>query len=209
MKVLRYLNAELADTLGNLLSRCTGAALNPFQTFPKIMPLAFDSVSSLDVTKNLLECVQTLPGRLYKTFILFTFMLSVSDICHQHYDNLNFYKAVDAIMATLRANNLFFETLKPWELKKNPNSQEELKVVLHLTLETLRVTGILLQPIIPNLSKILLDKLNIPCEQRYLSNLQKFSWEDDTFKDVKLSSEKVVLFKRIVDETAKKIIVNK
>lgn len=62
-KVMRYLNAELADTLGNLLSRCTGAALNPFQTFPKINSSSFQSISLLDVTKSLLESVAMLPGR--------------------------------------------------------------------------------------------------------------------------------------------------
>lgn len=99
--------------------------------------------------------------------------------------------------------------LKPWELKKNPNTQEELKVVLHLTLETLRVSGILLQPIIPNLSKTLLDKLNIPNQNRYFDDLNEFSFNNDQFEDWMLSSDKVVLFKRIVDETAKKSAVKK
>lgn len=59
---MRFLNAELADTFGNLLSRCTGAALNPFQTFPEIETSTFKSVASLDVTTKLLESVITLPG---------------------------------------------------------------------------------------------------------------------------------------------------
>lgn len=122
---------------------------------------------------------------------------------------MNFYKVVDCILATLRANNLFFETLKPWELKKNPNSQQELKVVLHLTLETLRISGILLQPIIPNLSKTLLDKLNVPSDERYFEDLKTFSWDNEQFEERKLSSDKVVLFRRIVDESSKKVTVNK
>lgn len=64
-KILRYLNAELADTLGNLLSRCTGVALNPFQTFPKIQATAFDSISKQDVTKGLIESVISLPSMFY------------------------------------------------------------------------------------------------------------------------------------------------
>lgn len=111
-------------------------------------------------------------------------------------------------MATIRANNLFFETLKPWELKKNQNSQEELKVVLHLTLETLRVAGILLQPIVPNLSKVLLDKLDIPLEERFFSDLKTFSWNNNDFEDKKLSSNKVLLFKKIVDDDRRKTVAN-
>lgn len=112
-------------------------------------------------------------------------------------------------MATLRANNLFFETMKPWELKKKPNTQEHLKVVLHLTLETLRVAGILLQPIIPNLSKVLLDKLSQPEEARFYEHLKPFSWTKDHFENINLSSDKVVLFKRILDESKQKIQSNK
>lgn len=122
---------------------------------------------------------------------------------------MNFYKVVDSVLATIRANNLFFETLKPWELKKNPNSQEELKVVLHLTLETLRISGILLQPIIPNISKTLLDKINVSKEERYFDDLKKFSWANEEFEERKLSSDKVVLFRRIVDESSKKVAANK
>lgn len=99
--------------------------------------------------------------------------------------------------------------LKPWELKKNPNSQEELKVVLHFTLETLRISGILFQPIIPNLSKTLLDKLNIPIEERYFDDLKTFSWDNKEFEERKLSSDKVVLFRRILDEASKKAAINK
>lgn len=138
-----------------------------------------------------------------------TYSFHVSDVCRQHYDNLNFYKVVDSVLATLRANNLFFETLKPWELKKNPSSLEELKVVLHLTFETLRISGILFQPIIPNLSQTLLDKLNIPNEERYFDDLRIFSWDNEKFEERKLSSDKVVLFRRILDDSSKKEAVIK
>lgn len=63
VKVIRILNSELADTLGNLLSRCTGTALNPDQVFPEIELTAFQDVASEDVTKKLIEAVNTLPGK--------------------------------------------------------------------------------------------------------------------------------------------------
>ncbi|VEN35851.1 unnamed protein product [Callosobruchus maculatus] len=135
-KVLRILNSELADTLGNLLNRCTGSALNPRQTFPTMDSAALATVRSLEVTKSLIEHISNLP-----------------ETCRCHYADFNFHKVADAIMATLHSANLFFETLKPWELKKKPESHLELNVVLHLTLETLRVVGILLQPMVPKLSE--------------------------------------------------------
>lgn len=102
--------------------------------------------------------------------------------------------------------NLFFETMKPWELKKSEKLHEELNTVLHLTMETLRVCGIILQPVIPELTNMLLNKLNIPVEQRYWNNIQPFSWDDFTNLQVKdLSDEKAILFRRIVTEKNKKI----
>ncbi|XP_072379531.1 methionine--tRNA ligase, mitochondrial [Diabrotica undecimpunctata] len=187
-KVLRILNSELADTLGNLLSRCTGTALNPHQRFPKMEQAALEKVKQLDVTKKLIDSVNNLP-----------------DVCQVHYENFNYYKAIDSIIATLHTANLFFETLKPWELKKNQETQDTLNVVIHLALETLRVSGILLQPIVPNLSKVLLDKICAKENERYFENLKCFSWDNKEFEDKVLDSEKVVLFKRIITEEDKKV----
>lgn len=62
VKLVRYLNAELADTFGNLLSRCCSKALNPDQAFPAIDSSAFEKVGQLDVTKKLMESVTELAG---------------------------------------------------------------------------------------------------------------------------------------------------
>ncbi|CAH1967738.1 unnamed protein product [Acanthoscelides obtectus] len=63
-KVLRILNSELADTLGNLLNRCTGTVLNPRQIFPKIDPQALAAARSVNVTNNLINQVMNLPGKI-------------------------------------------------------------------------------------------------------------------------------------------------
>lgn len=61
-KILRILNSELADTLGNLLSRCCGKALNPKQEVPVINMEAFDKLMKEDCTKKLINNLQHLPG---------------------------------------------------------------------------------------------------------------------------------------------------
>lgn len=103
-------------------------------------------------------------------------------------------------MATLRSANLFFESLKPWELKKSCESPEQLNVVLHIAMEALRTTAIILKPIAPNIAHNLLNKLNIPESQRSWVNIKYRTWSDENFKSVQLSPEKVVLFKRILSE---------
>ncbi|XP_030758905.1 methionine--tRNA ligase, mitochondrial [Sitophilus oryzae] len=191
-KVIRILNSELADTLGNLLSRCCGKALNPSQTYPSINTEVLEKISSLEVTKKLLDNLNNLP-----------------DLCEQHYNEFNFYKATDAVIATLHSCNLFFETLKPWELKKRPESSEELSVVLHLAMESLRISGIILQPLIPNISHVLLNKLGVPREERYFENCREFSWTDSGFRGRSLGEDKNALFKRLVTEETKKVKISK
>ncbi|CAH0556090.1 unnamed protein product [Brassicogethes aeneus] len=184
-KLTRILNSELADTLGNLLNRCTALSLNPNQILPEIEIDSFESISKLDVTKKLIDHVTSLP-----------------ETCQQHYEDLNFYKVVDSVVATLHSANLFFETLKPWQLKKDPTTLNDLNVVLHITMETLRVSAVLLQPIIPNITDMLLNKINVPKDERYFDNLRLFSWSNREFRERNLSSEKAVLFQRIISEEA-------
>lgn len=115
----------------------------------------------------------------------------------------------DSVISTLHCANLFFETLKPWELKKNTQTLKELDVVLRLTLETLRVAAILLQPIIPNISSDLLDKINVGKDQRHFEDVKDFSWTNAEFKERKLGPEKIVLFKRIMLDGDKRAKANK
>ncbi|KAI4462100.1 methionyl-trna synthetase [Holotrichia oblita] len=183
-KLRRILNAELADTLGNLLNRCCGDALNPEQIFPGVAEygVVFNELASrVDVGKKLVESLK-----------------SLSDTCHEHYQEYNFYKVVDSVMATLHSANLFFETVKPWEMRKVTQRKQELEVTLHMAMEALRISAIILLPIIPNLSEKILDKLNVPKSERFWSNTKQYNWNDINFKSRDLLPEKIVLFQRII-----------
>lgn len=65
MKVLRILNSELADTLGNLMSRCCGKALNPKQLVPEPHHQHLDKLLELDVTKKLQLLLNEVPSKSY------------------------------------------------------------------------------------------------------------------------------------------------
>lgn len=121
-----------------------------------------------------------------------------SDLVRDDFEVCNFYKGIDSIVATLHAGNRFFETQKPWELCKKQLSPH-LNCVLHLTMETLRVCGILLQPIVPELSNTLLSKLGIPKEKRMWRDIKPFRWEQHNQCDIPISAEKLTLYKRIID----------
>ncbi|XP_013097578.2 methionine--tRNA ligase, mitochondrial [Stomoxys calcitrans] len=200
VKAMRILNAELADTMGNLLSRVCGKSLNPWQIYPRLHTAQLRDIMTTDTAKHLLEMLEQLKGK-----------------CTQHYDERNFYLVVDAVMSTLHAANSFFETSRPWELKLKTVTEPakpsivhraadenalKLETIMAMTMDTLRLCGIALQPILPAMSTRLLDKLSVPWSQRLWHNL------DDHFgrivggqceppMEASLSRIDAVLFRRI------------
>lgn len=85
-----------------------------------------------------------------------------------YYDDLLFSRGIDSIMSYLRWANGVVQHHEIWNLVKTNNEADLLhaKSVIHMALETLRVCGILLQPIVPNLSTKLLNRLGIPTDKR-------------------------------------------
>lgn len=60
-KIHRMLNAELADTLGNLLNRCCAKAVNQEQIFPIFYHESFKSLSNSNI-QHLIDTTCELPG---------------------------------------------------------------------------------------------------------------------------------------------------
>ena len=109
---------------------------------------------------------------------------------------------MDAVIKVLHVANLFFENTKPWELRKKPESQKELDVILHITMETLRICGIILQPIIPEMTTKLLDKLQIGKDCRSWQHCETPSWrlKGAIYETKNIQSGKFVLFQRIYEK---------
>lgn len=117
-----------------------------------------------------------------------------------HYEEISLHALVDTVMAHLHLTNNFFETLKPWKMAKNAGEKDDLDCTILLTMESLRVASIILQPLIPNLTGQLLDKLNVPLGERKWKDAKMLSWsESGEFKGRTLNGNvSALLFKRIV-----------
>lgn len=140
------LNAELADTLGNLLSRCTAPALNPEGRVPPLdSGLLESSPSGLQLARHLLTLPETVAG---------------------HYTDFNFHHGIEATMAAVRQANAFVQEEQPWMLVKDTASRPRLELVLRLSFEVLRMAGVALLPVVPRLSSCLLDALGVPLPLR-------------------------------------------
>lgn len=162
-KVIKMCNSELADALGGLLNRCTALSLNPKQVYPQFCNICFPKESSeglqgkaVSDDYKMLQAVSALPG-----------------LVEQHFENLQVYKALEAITACVRHTNGFVQRHAPWKLNQNDSKDKQwLDTILHVSLECLRVYGILMQPVVPELADQILSRLGVEAKERNWDSLR-------------------------------------
>ncbi|XP_077433971.1 methionine--tRNA ligase, mitochondrial [Vanacampus margaritifer] len=186
-KVTKVLNAELADSLGGLLNRCTAPALNPTQTYPPFCPPSFpnewdgravpEDYRMLDAVENLQTSVE------------------------RHYETLHVYKALEAIASCVRQTNGFVQRHAPWKLNaKDSGDRRWLDAIVHVSLECLRIYGTLLQPVVPRVADKLLSRLGVGAHERKWTDLDflpSYRGKDCPFRGRTLGPDTGVLFNRL------------
>ncbi|XP_068448442.1 methionine--tRNA ligase, mitochondrial [Clinocottus analis] len=186
-KVIKLLNAELADSLGGLLNRCTAPALNPAQVYPSFCPKSFPTEPegrAVVEDYHMLDAVRNLPA-----------------VVEQHYESMHVYKALEAIAACVRKTNGFVQRHAPWKLdKRDSEDQRWLDTIIHVALECLRIYGTLLQPIVPGISNKLLSRLGVRPGERSWTDanfLPRYQGKDCPFEGRALGLDTGVLFSRL------------
>lgn len=92
-------------------------------------------------------------------------------------------------------------------MRKSDNiaDKQQLDNIICITLEVLRLSGIILCPIIPGLCEKLLNKLNVDVNSRNWNDLYNFVWKNGRSTNISLNSTlDAVLFRRIQIENADK-----
>jgi len=177
-KFSKFANAELANTLGNLYQRCL-----PFNT-----DLIYPSYTEIESVLN--DKDREMIKRLDEVRL----------VCDKEYEIFNFYIGLNQIMTSLRLINNMVQEYKPWDLVKENKLDLNLKKLLFFVYESLRIAGILLQPITPQLANELLDRLNVKHEERFFEfaivNQQKTACNSTANSTIK--SNKNNLFKRLI-----------
>lgn len=180
-KVMKTVNAELADTLGNLIKRCTGKLVNPWQEIPN--PAEYDGVLKSDAAIQMIEYIEHL-----------------GESAQSHYEEFNLHHVVDVIMSALHMANHMVDYHKPWTLRKNLNNQDtvtELKAVIALALECTRISSLILHPITPTLTNNILDFLQIPAENRtWYDSVSQYK-KKSILNERNFGENSMTLFKRI------------
>jgi methionyl-tRNA synthetase len=144
--LIRRLNVELANDLGNLAQRTLSfVAKNAGAAMP-----ARGEVVEADAT--LLQQFATLP-----------------DVVRQAIEKQAFHDALEAIWVTIRTGNAYIDQQAPWALRKTDTVR--MQAVLANLLDLLRVVATLLQPFMPSSMGRMLDQLGIPADARTIASL--------------------------------------
>ncbi|KAH7831886.1 putative methionyl-tRNA synthetase [Monocercomonoides exilis] len=186
-------NSDLADSLGNLVLRCISKTLNPSLIVPAPVELG-------EIEQNLITLMNNAAAKV--------------DTAMQEVDT---QAAVLAILEVLTATNGYAQRTEPWKLKPVATDSDEVKAtkkprldtILCVMSEALRVASTLLLTFIPSAAANVLDRLNVPKEQRYVEFCKFGAIQFNrpiNFSDAKLF-EKIGMVdqkKAIAEATAKK-----
>ena len=131
--IKRY-NSDLANDFGNLLSRISNLLKKFFDS--RIPQDEDDSAEGLDVKSKAVETVAIVRGKI---------------------EVMRVNEAIEIILQFVRSINKYIETKAPWKLAKE--EPEIAGKVLFTAAEALRVSAILLSPIMPNRTQTVLETL--------------------------------------------------
>jgi methionyl-tRNA synthetase len=151
--VARY-NADLANDLGNLVSRTLAMVTNYFDgDVPAPGPRS-------DAEAALAQRAQEAAGGMAAAVAA-----------------LELGPALESAMGLVRATNLYINDAAPWKLAKDPAEREHLATVLYSVCEAIRWASVLFAPAMPSASRRIRAQLGVPeAEERPLA--EALVWGD-------------------------------
>ena len=136
--ILRY-NSDLANDLGNALSRVT-----------KMVGRYSDGIIRYNPDKDseLEQEQKELASRVVQNV-------------HAAIEAIEINRAMEEVMDLVRGTNRYLENREPWQLIKDEKNQDLIDTTLYTAAESLRLAGVLLHPIMPEKTELLMAQLGI------------------------------------------------
>jgi methionyl-tRNA synthetase len=137
--LIRRINAELANNLGNLVSR----TLNMTGRFAggKVPTPGAPG----DLEREVQKTAAATAARVDETMRAF-----------------EFHRALEAIFELLDCVNRYLESQAPWKAAKQPGTEEQVATTLYTSCEALRIIALLLSPFLPDSAPEILKRLGVP-----------------------------------------------
>ncbi|MCK5763165.1 MAG: methionine--tRNA ligase [Clostridiales bacterium] len=169
--LLNRLNSDLANDLGNLVSR-TIAMIHKYND-GVIIKSEFES-----------EFDQSLIG----------LAIGTRELVEKRVDDLDFSNALEVIWKFVRRTNKYIDETSPWILAKDETKKDELDNVLYNLSESIRIIATLISPFLPHTSTKILDAFGAEESLRLWNSSSEYGLTKDNTKVEKIA----VLFPRIV-----------
>ena len=139
--LIQTINMDLANDLGNLVSRTTAMVE---KCFGGTLPTERESS---DADCDLKTMASTLRDR-YETEM----------------EHFQFQNALEQVFKTIQRANKYIDENAPWTLAKDPANRARLATVMYNLLETIRICAVLLTPFIPDSAEKIFDQIGAcPC----------------------------------------------
>ncbi len=136
--LVNRINSDLANVLGNLVNRTITMANKYFSGVVSNKGISLEVDDDLVISKN-----------------------SLLKRVDEKMNSLEVNLALDEIFSLLRKSNKYIDDTVPWVLAKDESKMNRLETVLFNLLDSIRVSAILLQPFIPEISLKILNQLNV------------------------------------------------
>lgn len=150
--MLKRINSDLSNDFGNLVSRTT-AMINKY----------FDGKLSCN------NCNEEIDSE------LISMATSLKEKVENNFDTLHLSDAMVEIFKVVSRANKYIDETAPWVLAKDEDKLDRLSTVLYNLLEVIRITSVLLEPVMPITMKIVFDRIGASNNEILWTNTSNFN----------------------------------